>query len=464
VKRETGIAKRASPARAAAFDILMHMESGAFSGELLHSDALMDLSTADHGLCTEIVMGVLRWRSLLDTAIGEFSSTPLKRLDLGVLTALRMGAYQVWKLSRVPARAAIHQSVELVKRARKRSAAPLVNAVLRKLSEAVTDQRVSQHLMHGGGHARVIASLDSPEAVAHPAWLVERWAKQYGVTEAAKICYYDQQVPPTAIRLRDPGVQKELTAEGIQLAPARLLMRARWVISGDITSTSTYREGRVGIQDEASQLVALLVGSGQRLLDCCAAPGGKTAILAELNPSASVVAAELYPRRAELTRRLVRATNVDVITADASNLPLGDDFDRVLADVPCSGTGTLTRNPEIKWRLRPEDLADLHRRQVAILRGALQYLAPGGRLVYSTCSLEREENEDVVEEVLAGRDDLRVLDAREDLIRLQQSGELAPGELAPLLRGPYLRTIPGVVFCDGFFAAVVERVSAPHQR
>jgi 16S rRNA (cytosine967-C5)-methyltransferase len=146
-----------------------------------------------------------------------------------------------------------------------------------------------------------------------------------------------------------------------------------------------------------------------------------------------------------------------VVAADARNLPFAEKFDRVLADVPCSGTGTLSRNPEIKWRLKPEDLADLQARQLAILGSAAAQVAAGGRLVYSTCSLEKEENEDVIDRALAEGSALRVVDCRVELDQLQQEGELIWPELASLTRGPYLRTLPGVHPCDGFFAAILEK-------
>jgi len=203
--------------------------------------------------------------------------------------------------------------------------------------------------------------------------------------------------------------------------------------------------------------IAALVGKGSRVLDCCAAPGSKTAAIDSRNPAAEIVAVELHPHRAELLRRRVRAANVQVITADAINLPLQGSFDRVLADVPCSGTGTLARNPEIKWRLKPEDLNDLHVKQVAILRAALQQLAPGGRAVYSTCSLEPEENQAVVEEVLQGESNFTLLDCRMELERLRDQGELANNDLDSLLEGKYLRTIPGVHPYDGFFGAIIQR-------
>jgi 16S rRNA (cytosine967-C5)-methyltransferase len=194
------------------------------------------------------------------------------------------------------------------------------------------------------------------------------------------------------------------------------------------------------------------------ILDCCAAPGNKTALLTRRNPRAKVFATELHPHRAHLLQNLNRLSNVRVVAADARHLPFAISFDRILADVPCSGTGTLARNPEIKWRLKLEDLRDLQSRQVAILKSALRQLAMGGRLVYSTCSLEREENEAVVERALDGMAEFSVADCKAEVEQLRQSGELSSGlDFASLLAGPYLRTIPGVHPCDGFFAALIER-------
>jgi 16S rRNA (cytosine967-C5)-methyltransferase len=441
-----------SAARAAAFDILLRVQQhDAYASELLHSERLDKLSPADRGLTTEIVMGVLRWQSRLDHAIAANSSRPPAKLDSQVLIALRIAAYQLLYLTRVPARAAINESVELVKRARKTSAAPFANAVLRKLANVGPVPLVEMK------SATTAAELAAE--FAHPEWLVERWVAHYGIGHADAICRHDQQIPPTSIRLDSEEVAHELEAAGIELAPGELLTSARTVASGDVTQTRAYREGRVFIQDEASQLVAALVGKGARILDCCAAPGSKTAVIASRNPEAEIVAVELHPHRADLLRRRVRATNVQVITADTLALPVHGGFDRVLADVPCSGSGTLARNPEIKWRLRPEDLTDLHTKQVAILRPALQHLAPGGRAVYSTCSLESEENQAVVEEVLAGDSQFTLLDCRAELERLRDDGELAATHLDSLLEGKFLRTIPGVQPSDGFFAAVIDRMS-----
>ena len=450
-----------SPARAVALEILLRVErEESYAAELLHSAHVAKLSSRDHGLATGLVMGVLRWRSLLDRRLAAASSQQLERLDGEVLAALRLGVYQLQFLSRVPARAAIFESVELVKAARKRSAAPFVNAVLRKIA--------------GAGAEDIFAEIgESPDSItlsqnaAHPPWLVARWIEHYGLEATRQICIYDQTVPGTAIHIHGDESRvdqfnqpdAELAAAGVQLAPGRLLSAARRILSGDLTGTRAYQEGRVSIQDEASQLVALLVGRGEQILDCCAAPGGKTALLARRNPRAKVFATELHPHRARLVQNLNRLPNVHVVAADARHLPfsLSFTFDRILADVPCSGTGTLARNPEIKWRLKAEDLRDLQSRQIAILKSALAQLAIGGRLVYSTCSLEREENEAVVDAAIDGTTDFKVVDCRRELEQLRQSGELCWQDIASLLAGPYLRTIPGEHPCDGFFAAMIER-------
>ena len=445
-----------SPARAAAFDILLRVESeSSYASELLHSAAHEHLSTPDHALATELVMGTIRWRSRLDDEIAKASSQPLSKLDPEILIALRLGLYQFRWLDRIPQRAAINESVELVKRARKRSAAPFVNAVLRKLSTTPPDCVAK---------SAPASPQELARDLAHPLWMVERWTREYGLAAAAKICQHDQSIPATAIRLRTPTAEAQLSQEGITVKAGSLLSSARRVEAGDVTKTRAFRTGQIVIQDEASQLVVALIGTGTRILDCCAAPGGKTLAIADRNPAAAITAVELHPHRARLLQKLLHLTEpnsaarIQILVADAQSLPTSLPFDRILADVPCSGTGTLARNPEIKWRLKIDDLAELHERQSAILRSALARLAPGGRLVYSTCSLEKDENEDVVASVLGEDPSLRLLDCSTELDRRQASGELTWPDPTSLTRGPYLRTIPGVQDCDGFFAAILERV------
>jgi len=442
-----------SPARTTAFDILLRVErESSYASELLHSNTYANLSTPDHALATELVMGVLRWRSLLDDRIASASSQPLKKLDPEVLIALRLALYQFLYLDRIPHRAALHESVELVKRARKTSAAPFVNAVLRKLSSDPLCSSVPS-----------VVTAFSREAIAtsyaHPVWLIERWAQAYGPEAAEQICRHNQTIPSTALRLRTPNAEEELAAEGISLEPGNLLSSARRVNSGDVTKTHSFRSAQVVIQDEASQLIAALVGPGhEKVLDCCAAPGGKTLAIADQHPDATITAVEIHPHRAgQMQKRFPADTKIQTVIADARTLPIAQPFDLVLADVPCSGTGTLARNPEIKWRLKPEDLPELHDRQLAILRSAAAHLAPGGRVIYSTCSLEKEENEDVVEQAMKEEPSLHLLDCRTELDRLRSTGVVTWPNPASLAQGRYLRTIPGIHPCDGFFAAILER-------
>ncbi|MGH9515066.1 MAG: 16S rRNA (cytosine(967)-C(5))-methyltransferase RsmB [Terriglobales bacterium] len=468
-----------SPARAAACEILLRIETtDAYASELLHSSRFAKLSPADHGLLTELVMGVLRWRGVLDSHIAEHSTQLLRKLDIEVLTALRLGAYQLLVLDRIPTHAAVNESVELVKQARKRSAAGMVNAVLRKIAN--------------GPHER--------KGISHPDWLVDRWGQNYGPEIADKICEHDNTAPKQAVRfialqsnvgtavpgcpraegpnqsVCQPGseanrtsfdrqpraavptfLEDELRSEGIRLEPGNLLATAFTVTSGDITNTKAFRERRLIIQDEASQLVALLVGKGNTILDCCAAPGGKTRILAEQNPDSTVVAMELHSHRAALLKKLVTPDNVRVIAADARQFPVNKKFDRILVDAPCSGTGTLARNPEIKWRLKPEDIFRLQGYQLEILSAAMSHVSSDGRVIYSTCSLEPEENERVVEAALAANPEFRLIGCRPELQRLKEHRELVPDNSDSLLSGSYLRTIPGVHPTDGFFAAILEK-------
>src|SRR5579863_9494063 len=237
----------ASPARAAVFNILLRVEKeDAYASELLHSARYAKLSSADHGLATEMVMGVLRWRSWLDQQIAERSSLKLTQLDPEVLTALRLAAYQLTFLDRVPQRAAIHESVELVKHARKRSAVSFTNAVLRKFAGSMT-QVPAASLISKSKTSQGLAT-----ASAHPEWLVQRWVQEFGLEVARKICSYDQRIPETEIRIRGSADEEELRRENIQLAPGKLLSSARRVVAGKLTESHAFHEGWVTIQDEAS--------------------------------------------------------------------------------------------------------------------------------------------------------------------------------------------------------------------
>jgi 16S rRNA (cytosine967-C5)-methyltransferase len=256
-----------------------------------------------------------------------------------------------------------------------------------------------------------------------------------------------------------------LQGEGIELAPGNFLANVRCVVSGDIFSTGAFRKGRVRIQDEGSQLVAELAGHGQRILDACAAPGGKTAILAERNSGAEITACDVSKRRLAEMQRLLQGhlsgSRIEYVTADVINQKWKTEFDLILCDVPCSGTGTIARNPEIRHRLKEDDLDRQHRRQVEILSATMRGIKPGGRLLYSTCSLEPEENEAVIRRCLQQQTDVELMRLESEIERLEQAGILhAEGATrmreTALVNG-CLRTLPGVHGCDGFFAALLTR-------
>jgi 16S rRNA (cytosine967-C5)-methyltransferase len=443
-----------SPARKAAFAILIAMEQGqAHSDDLLRGKRVAALSVADRNLTTALVLGTLRWQIQLDGLIRPLLKHPKAKLDTEVLIALRLGAFQLMHLDRIPAHAAIDESVELAKQAGHRFASGMVNAVLRKIAGEASRGRAAEF---------PIPNEPNP-LEAYPAWMVERWTDFYGIVSARAICTHGQNPPSLALRIGDPSVEQELAANGIRLEPGELLSAARIIASGDVTATGAIREGRARIQDEGSQLVAELAPRGNAILDCCAAPGGKTLILAERNPAARIVACEANPQRAAQLRKRLEplGDRVEYRQADATQLSEESAYDLVLADVPCSGTGTLGRNPEIRHRLLPDELARQAERQKAILRTALRAVRPGGYAIYSTCSLEPEENERVVEAVLGESAQVRLVSIAARIAELHAAAILTSDGTERLRKcitpQGYLRLMPGVFHTDGFFVALLQK-------
>lgn len=383
-----------SPARRVAFDILRLVEDGAHSTDLLH-ERTATLEGRDAGLATELVLGVLRRTPQLDYLAGYFSRRDPAHFDLEVRLALHLGIYQMRYLERIPPHAAISESVELVRRAHKRSATGFVNAILRK---------VTREPVRWPGRAVELCM---------PQWILQAWERTYGEGAAAAMARAGLDAPETYLRV-PPGAAPPTGAEATDVAGCW-----RWP-KGPVP------EG-FRAQDIGSQSIVPLLGlePGMRFLDLCAAPGGK-----------SLQAAEVRIRGVASDRTLARACEVaaqgvpTVVLDGTRPLPFPPAcFDRILVDAPCSGTGTLARNPEIRWRIQPEDLDNLHERQVKLLRNALKSTRPGGRVVYSTCSLERRENEETVAEALQGVEGWR----------LERS----------------LYRLPGREPGDGFFAAVI---------
>jgi 16S rRNA (cytosine967-C5)-methyltransferase len=474
-----------SPARAAAYDILLRVNDGGYSANLLASIPESALSRTDRGLTHEIVLGVLRWQKLLDYYIERYSKRRVSALDLPVVIALRMGLYQLMKLTRVPARAAVTESVNMVKRARVSSAAPMVNAVLRSAARNLND------------HPDTTIS-DPLERLAveqsHPRWMLERWERELGRWRASGLSAANNEPSAVVFRINPlRGSQTDaldmLASEGVEvsssvLAPGAFVVKA----GGGVAASQAARSGRIYLQSEASQLAGLLLDArpGQAVLDLCAAPGSKTTHIAALTLNRSdIVACDIHPRRlAALTANCERlgVTSVNAVAADVTDPPFVEGFqkfDRVLVDAPCSGTGTLRENPEIKWRLDQAALGSLAELQLRLLQSGARALAAGGKLVYSTCSMEPEENEDVVGRFLAGSTDFHVLNAEAEIRKLARAAsnsvragpeahsasEVAmweplvrtAGEGSLTTREGYLRTYPDIDLTDGFFVALLEK-------
>jgi 16S rRNA (cytosine967-C5)-methyltransferase len=396
-----------APARKAAFQVLVAVERGlSHSDDLLRGKAVNALGATDRNLATALVLGALRWQIQLDSRLQALLSRPRAKLDLEVRIALRLGAFQLLHLDRIPARAAIDESVELTKQAGHHFASGMVNAVLRKLASGEAS------------HFRF--SEETPEALslaqAHPAWMVERWASFYGLDAARAICLHGQSQPALTIRLESLALEEELSATGVRLEPGEMLSAARTVVSGDPGATVAFNEGRVRLQDEGSQLVAEIASlSGGKLdqkdksiLDACAAPGGKTLILAERMPHARIVACEFSPQRlAQLRKRLA---------------PLGDRVECRLADATS---------------LAGDSIYDL--------------------------ALEPEENDEVVAAALAQFSRAHTVPLNFRIEEMLSDGVLTASgaeRLRPSLTAEgFLRLVPGVFHTDGFFIAMIEKTT-----
>lgn len=433
-----------SIARRSAFDILRRVETESAFASVLFAKLDTNMREADRGLCHELVLGVLRRKLWLDRVIEHFADRGCEKLDLSVRLALELGLYQLRFLTRVPQSAAVNESVNLVRASRIKSAAGLVNAVLRRAARELDYDPTS-------------AIYDEVEklsiATSHPRWLVARWIDAFGFEEAAEIAGTNNEMPPSAFRFtagaNRQAVIDELRSRGAELIASKISPDA-WRVKGESAALRPLVDrGAIYLQDEASQLIAhvLSAEAGDRVLDLTAAPGSKATHIATLGPEVCVIAGDIHSNRATTMRRLAakQGVRIHVILHDATKpLPFpGDSFDRILLDAPCSGTGTLRRNPEIRYRRRLEDIAQLSQQQRLMISNAARVLRPGGRLIYSTCSVEPEENEHVVKDFLC---------AHSEFVSVAPP---TPEELGT--SEGYLRTWPHRNGCDGFFIACLEK-------
>jgi 16S rRNA (cytosine967-C5)-methyltransferase len=445
----------APDARTIAHGVLVRIEtSEAFADRLLAARlAETRLGAADRALVTRLVYGTLAWRGRLDHHLGGLLRTPLGALAAPVRAALRLGLYQLLFLDRIPAYAAVDASVRLARRAAGRGAGGLVNAVLRRAAAAGR-----------GGLALPDPAVDPLGRLAvewsHPRWLVERWADEVGMEELPALLAADNVRGATALRANTlrttrAALLAELEADQVVAAPGRWATEAIVVRrgAGRLRGLPGWRAGRFAFQGEASQLVTPLLGlaPGQRVLDACAAPGGKSGHAAALLGDVGLVAA--LDRRPGGARRIAAeaarlgATCVRALAGDATRPPLGVVFDAVLVDAPCSGLGTLRRHPELRWRRRAEDVPRLAGVQRDILHAVAALVRPGGVLVYAVCTPMRDETDAVIDGFLAVDRGFVV--------------EPLPGSVAALpdalTRGGFLRTFPHRHGLDGFFAARLRR-------
>ncbi|HEX8188375.1 MAG TPA: 16S rRNA (cytosine(967)-C(5))-methyltransferase RsmB [Pyrinomonadaceae bacterium] len=443
--------QKVSPARRAAFEVLRRVEEeGAFAAPLL-ANLPEGLSPEDRGLAYELTLGVLRRQLWLDRAVEHLSGRKSGKLDAAVRLALRLGLFQLRFLARVPAHAAVNESVQLAHASGFRSAAPFVNAVLRR---AAREPDFDPAAAVGDPLERIAVET------SHPPHLIRRWAAAFGVEEAAGFARANNDSAPAAFRVNtlkaDPeALVEKLGAEGLSIVPSRVAPGG-WRVEGGAGAGAALRslaaEGLVYMQDEASQLVAHVLGAapGERVLDACAAPGSKTTHVAALAEGrALVVAGDLHGHRLRVvgeTCARLGAAGVTLVALNAeAALPFAaETFDRALVDAPCTGTGTLRHNPEIRWRLSPESFRELPAVQGRILSEAASCLRRGGRLVYSTCSVEREENEEVVAAFLRSHPDFKQVGA-------------APAPARLLLPDGSARTWPQRDDVDGFYVAAMER-------
>lgn len=433
--------------RRVAAQALLAVDEGAWAADWLRQTfESASMPTVERRLATNLTLGVLRRRGWLDYQITQLlqgGGRGFSRLDPPVLQALRLGAYQLGWLDRMPRAVVIDQAIESVKAARLRSAAALVNAVLRRMDGTILAQPPAS--------APSLEDTNWRAWLSHPSWLLEQWRNRWGETNAIRIANWNLQAPVET--LCDPAGQTTLGEPGAWVTGSRRISSED---ARNLQNSST-----IWLQDEASQFIAWLPGynddhSGAAWVEACAAPGGKAAASALRQPHRMVIGLEKNISRAQTMRLRNPAANLQVVVADALRpWPLRFAPTRILLDAPCSGTGTLGRNPDLKWRLRPEDPERMAELEHDLLSRALLSAGPLARVVYSVCSLEATEGEDLIRKVLTEFPGWYLADSRMILTHLQKQGVIHRLP-ADLVLDAGIRILPGPATGDGFFAAVLE--------
>ena len=451
-------------ARVAAFEVLKAVSAGRVDLPTALASARERLADSrDRALCSEIATGVERHRSALDHLIAAFARRPIERLDPEVLAVLRLSTYQLLHLTRVPAAAVVDDAVDLTKRVKKRSASGFVNAVLRSISRSRRAPPLPPRPTDPSNRPEALEYLAT--TLSHPRWLAERWYDRIGFDATERWLQFNNQPAPVTLRVNrlktSPGeLVARLASDDVRVTVGRFASDSLLVDStaaggeGQPLQTKSWTDGWFIVQDEASQLISTLAGPapGSRVLDTCASPGGKTiALAATMGNRGLLVACDVREKRIALLKRTVAvcgASVVRIVQADAAApLPFATQFDLVIVDAPCSGLGTLRRDPDIRWRRREEDLPALAAAQRQMLRHAADAVAPGGRLIYATCSSEPEENERVADAFAAAAPEFVPVDAK----------TISGVPAAVVDSRGHLRTTPHVHGLEAFFGAVFER-------
>ena len=448
-------------ARAIAMHILMQVaRRGSFPDVLLdiYFKEHPELDSRDRALVTELVYGVLRWQGRLDWIIDQQIEIKPDNVDLTVRVILRLAVYQLLFLDRIPAAAAVHEAVELTKASQPKHVVRFVNGVLRTISRKSKTLKKAEP---GGSEEHRLAILYS-----YPIWLVQRWLIRLGSEETESLCQASNQIPPTTVRVNTlkttvPAMVASFKDLGFLVEPGKFVPETLHLrsIRTDLSSLDQYEGGNFQVQDEASQLVAHLLQPqpGERILDACAGLGAKSTHLAQLMENQGEIIA-LDKQGWKLTRLSENAQRLAVSCIEPVEMDVLElkptekehSYERILLDAPCTGLGVIRRNPDIKWKVKQKDFRRLHLVQKKMLAKLAPLLKPGGVLLYATCTVSEEENEETVHDFLAEHPEYQLESARP---------YLPPGSVDVVDRSGAVQTWPQRHGVDGFYAARLRRIN-----
>lgn len=442
--------------RQLAFDALLKIEyEQAYSNLLVHHAIERGLLNAkDSRLFTELVYGTVQRKRTLDYYLSHFLTKKIKKKDQWVIPLLRMALYQMIFLEKIPSHAIVYETVQIAKNKGHQGLASLVNGILRSVQR------------------RGLPNIDTIEddttrlsvKYSHPEWLVSAWIDQYGIETTEKICETNLQRPKVTARVNIQKTNRTdllqmLEKEGIIAEESQLSTDGIVIHEGNVIQTAAYEKGFFTIQDESSMLVGRAVNPqrGETVLDCCAAPGGKTTHLAELiNCEGKIVALDVHEHKLNLIRQQIERlelSNVSLHAIDAREARkkfADESFDRILVDAPCTGLGVIRRKPDIKWKKTERDVIEMSRIQLEILEAVAPLLKKGGTLVYSTCTIDKRENEQVIETFIS---------KHEDFVRDETLAEKLPKKLSPYMKNKRgeIQILPHYFSSDGFFIAALRK-------